>query len=986
LYSNLASAVASTPTTPAAPSGLQATAAGQNAIDLTWVDNSSNENLFKIERAPDNGGVAGTYVQITTVVANSTSYRDAGLNPGTRYWYRVRASSSATLNSGYTGQASATTQGALTAPSAPTSLQANAVSPSRIDLLWVDASNNEDGFRVERAPDNGGVPGTFAEIGTVGAGVTTYSNNGLNDATTYWYRVRAYNAAGASSYSNQSSAATPAIPVAPTAPSGLTAQAVSSSQVDLNWADNSSNEDGFLVERAPDVSGAPGAFNQIAAVGANVTSYNDAGLSSATGYWYRVRANNLVGPSAYSNQANATTNDVPPAAPSGLNALRFSTSQINLTWTDNATNEAGFLIERADDASGAPGTFAQIASVGAGVASYSDTGLTDDTRYWYRVRAFNGVGNSAYSNQDDATTAPFPPAAPSGLQAQATGPTNVLLTWVNNATNATIITIQRAPDNGGVPGTWDQVSELGPNATSWNDGGVQGGVRYWYQIRAGNTGGQSPFSPLADVTTPSPFPTTPSGLTATATSGTTIDLAWSDNSNNEDGFQIIRALGGGSFVQIASVGPGVTSYTDSGLASNSQYAYRVRAFNAAGNSAYSDFAFAATPNVAPAAPGTLQATATSSTVIGLSWADNSNNEDNFLIERAPDAGGVPGTFVEIASVGAGVTAYNNTGLAPDTRYWYRVRAANEVGNSAYSNQASATTLDVAPATPSGLVAQAISSSRIDLTWNDNASNETDYQLERAPDVSGTPGTFAPIATLGANATSYSNTGLNGSTRYWYRVRATNGVGPSAYSNQTSATTPASPVPPAAPSGLTAQAISSTRIDLAWADNSGNEDGFLIERAPNVSGAPGTFTQIASVGANVTSYSNTGLTANTRYWYRVRANNTNGNSAYSNQANTTTFTGGTVPLTPTNFETSIVNSTTIDLNWADDATNETGYLLERAPDVNGAPGAFTLLVTLPANVQWYSDEHLPRGTYWYRVRAYNGAGYSGYSNIASGRLQ
>lgn len=106
------------------------------------------------------------------------------------------------------------------------------------------------------------------------------------------------------------------------------------------------------------------------------------------------------------------------------------------------------------------------------------------------------------------------------------------------------------------------------------------------------------------------------------------------------------------------------------------------------------------------------------------------------------------------------------------------------------------------------------------------------------------------------------------------------------------------LPPAAPSNLAATAVSSSQIGIRWADNSGNESGFKIERAPDNAGAPGAYAEIAVVGANVTSYSNTGLSAGTKHWYRVRAYNAAGNSTYSNAANATTASTSTLP--PTNL--------------------------------------------------------------------------------------
>lgn len=89
-----------------------------------------------------------------------------------------------------------------------------------------------------------------------------------------------------------------------------------------------------------------------------------------------------------------------PAAPTGLAVRTVSSSRLDLTWTDNATNESGFLIERSLDGV----NFTQIASVGANVRTYSATGLSANTRYYFRVRAFNANGNSLFSNIASART------------------------------------------------------------------------------------------------------------------------------------------------------------------------------------------------------------------------------------------------------------------------------------------------------------------------------------------------------------------------------------------------------------------------------------------------------------------------------------------------------------------------------------------------------------------------------------------------------
>lgn len=183
-----------------------------------------------------------------------------------------------------------------------------------------------------------------------------------------------------------------------------------------------------------------------------------------------------------------------------------------------------------------------------------------------------------------------------------------------------------------------------------------------------------------------------------------------------------------------------------------------------------------------------------------------------------------------------------------------------------------------PAAPTLLSATAINDARIDLAWTDNASNEDGFKIERSPDG---VGSWVEITTVGADVVTYSNTGLDPSTQYFYRVRAYKGGANSAYSNVDDATTTAIP----APSGLSATAISTSRIDLAWTDNSATEDGFKIERSP--AGA-GTWAQIDTVGAGVVTYSNTGLTSNTGYDYRVRAYRGSFNSAYSGTATASTY--------------------------------------------------------------------------------------------------
>jgi hypothetical protein len=175
--------------------------------------------------------------------------------------------------------------------------------------------------------------------------------------------------------------------------------------------------------------------------------------------------------------------------------------------------------------------------------------------------------------------------------------------------------------------------------------------------------------------------------------------------------------------------------------------------------------------------------------------------------------------------------------------------------------------------------------------------------------------------------------------------------------------------PDPPSNLVAGAASDSQINLSWSDNSGVEDGFKIERW-NGSG----YSQIATVGANGATYTDSGLSLSTTYSYRVRAFNSVGDSGYSNESSATTF----LP-SPSILVASAASATQIKLSWTDNSSFEDGFKIERW---NG--GGYSQINTVGRNGATYTDSGLaPSTTYSYRVRAFSNMGVdSGYSNQSS----
>jgi thermitase len=215
--------------------------------------------------------------------------------------------------------------------------------------------------------------------------------------------------------------------IPPATPSNLGATPVSGTRINLSWTDNSNDEDGFTIERCQGANCQ--SFAQVASVGADAVFYADTGLAVGTTYGYRVRALKANGVYSGYTGAIAATTWSPPAAPSLLGAAPISGSQINLSWTDNSNNEDGFTVERCQGANCQ--SFAQVASLGAGVVSYADAGLAGGTTYGYRVRAFRSTDlYSAYTGPAQATT----PSSSGSFTLVATGLSvkggkNVQLSW-----------------------------------------------------------------------------------------------------------------------------------------------------------------------------------------------------------------------------------------------------------------------------------------------------------------------------------------------------------------------------------------------------------------------------------------------------------------------------------------------------------------------------------------------------------------------------
>jgi FtsP/CotA-like multicopper oxidase with cupredoxin domain len=305
------------------------------------------------------------------------------------------------------------------------------------------------------------------------------------------------------------------VSVPPAKPTSLSTVFASSPtpRITLTWTDNSRNETGFTVRRAVSPTGP---WATLAVLDPDTTSYVDILGPARRPLFYQVLASNRVGYSftpGYSTLETTSASDVVvngplpptlPAAPSLLTAAVEAGPRVRLTWRDNASNEAGFVVERR--LSG--GEWALLAEVGpkGGTGtnqSYLDLSVVPNATYEYRVAAINGRGWSGYSNVATVTISGVP-AAPSGVQATAVrsgqNAARITLTWVDNANNETGFTIQRATDPNF---TLNLVTvRAAANATTYTTGPVPRFASYYLRIASINGSGASAWVNAA------PFPVT----------------------------------------------------------------------------------------------------------------------------------------------------------------------------------------------------------------------------------------------------------------------------------------------------------------------------------------------------------------------------------------------------------------------------------------------------------------------------------------------
>ncbi|HAS41564.1 MAG TPA: hypothetical protein DCS93_13875 [Microscillaceae bacterium] len=602
------------------------------------------------------------------------------------------------------------------------------------------------------------------------------------------------------------------------------------------------------------------------------------------------------------NQAQVTL----PVAPSNLVAT-LNNNQIGLTWNDNSNNEDNFIIETTTDGGT---TWATAATLGANSVTWTDTSPGNGLIRRYRIKANNTTGESATVESNDVIipVPPIAPLAPSNLVATLNSG-QVNLTWNDNSNDEDSFIIETTIAGGT---TWAIVATLGVNSVTWIDTNPGNGLTRRYRIKASNIAGESLIIESNDVVIPTPptVPAVPSNLVATLNNNQ-VGLTWNDNSNDEDNFIIETTTDGGTTwtVVAATLGANVTSWIDINPGVGVTRRYRIKASNTAGESATVE----SNNVIIPAPVGdavtslVLIDSRTNTPLFSLSNTNTINLADypanaafNIEAKTNPNTVGSIRFYVNgqldatenvapYAFKGDNGGNFNNwsPSLGTFTLEAIPYTGADGSGVAGTSLTVSITfvnqTSTIPPVAPTNALAN-LNTNQVNVSWDDNSNNETNFVIETTID-GGT--TWAIAATLGANTTSWTDVDPGNQVTRAYRVKATNGVGESSYATSNALTIS---IPPVAPSNLTAITIQDG-IRLTWNNNDASARTFRIEKKDSTETQFSTLRTILTMNVvPMLVLDDKSVGANQDRIYRVITINEVGDSAPSNEAQASANSG------------------------------------------------------------------------------------------------
>ncbi len=869
---------------PAKPTGLSATA-GVLQVTLSWSDPSNAAITGYLYQQRIAGTNEWTSFSVANSDADTTSHTVTGLTAGTRYQFRILARIG-TRNSRPSDVVSVTTL--LPDPPAKLVNVSAAADNELVTLSWDNPNSGVvDGYEYRQGTGDTVSWGDWTAFTGPWIGARIQRQVvGLTNGTTYSFQVRAT----AGSVKGVASDTVSGTPVAPPAkPTGLSATA-GVLQVTLSWSDPSNAAiTGYLYQQRIAGTNEWTSFS-VANSDADTTSHTVTGLTAGTRYQFRILARIGTRNSRPSDVVSVTTLLPDPPAKLVNVSAAADNELVTLSWDNpNSGVVDGYEYRQGTGDTVSWGDWTAFTGPWIGARIQRQVvGLTNGTTYSFQVRATAGSVKGVASDTVSGTPV-APPAKPTGLSATA-GVLQVTLSWSDPSNAAITDYLYQQRIAGTNEWTSFSVANSDADTTSHTVTGLTAGTRYQFRILARIGTRNSRPSDVVSVTTLLPDPPAKLVNVSAAADNELVTLSWDNpNSGVVDGYEYRQGTGDtvswGDWT--AFTGPWIGARIQRqvvGLTNGTTYSFQVRATAGSVKGVASD-TVSGTPVAPPAKPTGLSATA-GVLQVTLSWSDPSNAAITGYLYQQRIAGTNEWTSFSVANSDADTTSHTVTGLTAGTRYQFRILARIGTRNSRPSDVVSVTTLLPDPPAKLVNVSAAADNELVTLSWDNPNSGVVDgyeYRQGTGDTVSWGDWTAFTGPWIGARI-QRQVVGLTNGTTYSFQVRATAGSVKGVASDTVSGTPVA---PPAKPTGLSATA-GVLQVTLSWSDpsNAAITDYLYQQRIAGTN--EWTSFSVANSDADTTSHTVTGLTAGTRYQFRILARIGTRNSRPSDVVSVTTL--------------------------------------------------------------------------------------------------
>ncbi|HUQ64902.1 MAG TPA: fibronectin type III domain-containing protein [Flavitalea sp.] len=901
---------------------LTSTPVNLTSIKLSWTQ-GNNETGFEVYRSLTAGG---PYKYVSPVTADAISFLDTGLNAGTTYYYIMR-SVNGTGASVKTNESVARTLADLSAPTAPSNLTYRGSTATTVLLRWTASTDNVSIRRYDIYANN---------VKMFSTAQTNFTVFDLDSLKSYSFVVKAVdNSDNESAPSNQvtgythrqginyryytSSVTWPVLPDFNTLTpvktgvtdsvnindtrikteitrfgfvwEGLIYIPVSSSYTFETRSDDGSkvyidvpySSSAIPLVNNDSIHGIRSRFGTInLAQGYHTIAI--AYFQGTYGYdmelWW-TNNNGLVREKVPKNFFTFAPASVEPAPklPNGLTATAIAYNKIGLSWNDVSINETGFEVVRSATSTG---TYVPVGTALANSTSFTDSGLIASKAYYYKIRAISSGGESLYSGYVSATTpaAPVTPVAPAQLCSTGGANNSIALTWQDNSTNETGYRIYRSTDGN----LFTLLTSLGANNNAYSDLSTTALTLYYYYVAGYNGAGEGTKSNIVQIKAGNNAPVITSPANMYGKSGQTVTQDFTITDDPGD-VVTVKMLNKPAFMSIENAGGSLYRITANPTLDNvGFYSFSIAATDNNGASSTSTFSLVVADAKTRSVFVNLGAVGKTAVAPWNNWLGN--RAAGNVISNLKDENNISTTFtVTTVNAWSGTTILghlsgNNSGIVPDA-----------VLESGLADNGTPKTLRIGGLNPSmlynlefigsqneGLIATAQYA-----TSSQFSSLDARYNTTRSADLTN----LVPDP-LGQITVTISRT--NSSAYTYLNAIVIEEIDPS--------------VTILNPGHLYAEPISRTSAYLTWSDRTNMENasnGYEIQRATD-SLFNANVTTI-SLPANTTSYADSSLSPNIKYWYRIRAINDANASEYSNKFSIVTPSS----IVLVNFNSTIANA-------------------------------------------------------------------------------